>query len=170
MSSTKTFRRARGLTAAALCALTAAAATAAPAPSATLSRSVDVAGAPDAVWAKIGRFCAIADWHPAIASCAMDGKTPPTRTLATRDHATFVELETARNDRQRFYSYTFLSSPLPVSRYASTLKVTRKGPDLSTVTWSGGYVVSPEQAEAAHAALTGIYESGLSAIKASLER
>jgi hypothetical protein len=145
-------------------------ANAAPAPQATLSRSVDVAGSPDAVWAAIGSFCAIADWHPAIASCGLDGKSPPTRRLETKDHATFVELQTARNDARRFYSYRFVSSPLPVSDYSSTLKVTPKGPGVSTVTWSGGYNVRADQAQQARAALVGIYESGLQAIQAKLAR
>jgi len=160
------FARAAG----SLWALTAIALSACPATAETLSRSVDVHASPQAVWSAIGPFCAIGAWHPAIASCALDGKTPPTRTLATKDHATFVELHTARNDARRAYSYTFLSSPLPVTHYTSTLAVTRKGDGVSTVTWTGGYAVKPEQAQQANAALAGIYESGLAAIKARLER
>jgi hypothetical protein len=141
-----------------------------PAAAATLSRSIDVKGAPDAVWSAIGSFCAIGEWHPAIASCALDGKAPPTRVLATKDHARFVELQTARSDAKRFYSYTFLSSPLPVTQYTSTLEVTGKAKGVSTVTWTGGYTVSADQAKQANEALAGIYESGLAGIKARLER
>ena len=141
---------------------------AAPASAATLSRSVDVPGSPEAVWSAIGDFCAIAEWHPAIASCRLDGKRPLVRTLVTRDHATFVERQTSRDDARRYYSYTFLSSPLPVINYSSTLKVTPKAGGVSTVTWSGRYSVAPGDAEPAKAALAGIYESGLAAIKAKL--
>jgi hypothetical protein len=135
---------------------------------ATLTRSIDVKGTPAAVWAAIGPFCAIAAWHPAIATCASDGKAKPTRTLVTKDGARFVELQTARADRS--YSYSFTSSPVPVSNYSSTLSVTAKGPGVSTVTWSGSYTPNEGKAEDADAALSGIYESGLGAIKARLAK
>ena len=135
---------------------------------ASLSRSVEVAGRPAAVWAKIGSFCAIADWHPAIATCAADGKTPPTRTLTTKDHARFVELETARDGAAHSYSYTFVSSPVPVTHYSSTFSVKANGHGGSTVTWRGAYRPNPGAEQAAQGALSGIYESGLAAIKTRL--
>ena len=52
---------------------------------ASLSRSVDVNGTPEAVWSMIGPFCAIKDWLPPVGSCTEDGKTPPTRILVTKD-------------------------------------------------------------------------------------
>ena len=145
-------------------------AAATPAGAATLSRSVDVPGSPGAVWSAIGDFCAIGEWHPAIASCRLEGQRPVVRTLATKDHATFVERQTARDDARRYYSYTFLESPLPVTNYSSTFKVTPKAAGVSTITWSGRYAVAPGDAEPAKAALAGIYESGLAAIKAKLAR
>lgn len=136
----------------------------------SLTRSVDVKGSPAVVWAAIGPYCAIAEWHPAIASCKADGQSSPTRTLVTKDNAMFVELEIARSDAQHLYSYTFIKTPLPVSHYTSTLKVTPKGAGMSTVTWSGSYDVDPANTKAANDALVGIYESGLASIKAKLER
>jgi hypothetical protein len=144
-----------------------AAAGASPAPAATLSRSVDVQGDPAAVWSMIGPFCAIKDWHPAIGACSLDGRSTPTRTLVTKDgKATFVELQTGHAARS--YSYTFVSSPLPVSHYSSTITVRGKAHNASTVTWSGTYTPDPGREAAADAALSGIYESGLAAIKAKL--
>ena len=145
-----------------------AASIAAPASATTLSRSVDVLGSPDAVWAAIGGFCAIGEWHPAIGSCREDGKTPTTRTLVTKDGAKFVELRTGHSDEKRQYAYTFVSSPVPVSQYLSTFRVTGKATGGSTIIWSSVYTPVPGKAEAAQAALTGIYESGLAAIKAKL--
>lgn len=140
-----------------------------PASAATLSRQVDVAATPFAVWSAIGPFCAIADWHPAIATCTDDGKTPSTRTLVTKDgKATFVERQIAR--RNFAYSYTFVSSPLPVTDYRSTLKVSARGGGHSTVTWSGVYVPDPGKEAEADAALGGIYEAGLASIKQKFAR
>src|SRR5512146_2909657 len=45
----------------------------APASAASLSRSAEVNGTPHEIWSMIGPFCAIKDWHPAIATCAEDG-------------------------------------------------------------------------------------------------
>jgi polyketide cyclase/dehydrase/lipid transport protein len=155
----------------AVCMMTALNAVALPSPPVSLTRSVEVNASAAEVWAKIGGFCAIKDWHPAIGSCKEDGKSPPTRTLVTKDgSATFVELQTGRSAKKRFYSYTFTSAPIPVTHYSSTIKVTAKGKDASTVTWSGEYVPDGGMEKAATDALTGIYESGLAEIKAQLEK
>ncbi len=162
---TKSILTLAGSRAAAVCALLAAAV--APAAGATLSHGVDVKADPSAVWSVIGPFCAIRDWHPAIGACATDGKTPPTRTLVTRDgKATFVELQTGRSDAKHRYSYSFVSSPVPVTNYRSTFQVVAKGGGVSTVTWSGAYTPNPGMERAASDMLNGIYESGLAAIKA----
>jgi hypothetical protein len=136
-----------------------------PTSAASLSRSVDVDGTPSAVWSAIGPFCAIRDWHPAIGTCAEDGKSPSTRTLVTKDGtATFVELNVSQAHAKNQYSYTFVSSPLPVTHYRSTLKVTARG-NGSKVTWSGDYTPDNGKEKDADQALAGIYETGLQAIK-----
>ncbi len=142
------------------------AASAAPASATTLSRSVDVNGTPASVWSMIGPFCAIKDWLPPVGTCTETSGNPHTRTLVTKDgKAVFVEIQTARNDAAHSYSYTFQSSPLPVTHYAATLQVTAKGNGTSTVTWVGSYTPDPGQEETAKTALSGIYEAGLQTIK-----
>ena len=83
---------------------------------ATLMRRVVVSGTPSEVWAMVGPFCAIKDWLPPVGSCKESGESPSVRTLVTKDgQATFVERQVARSDVNHFYSYVFVSSPLPVS-------------------------------------------------------
>jgi hypothetical protein len=143
----------------------------APASAATLSRSIDVKASPSAVWSVIGPFCAIKDWLPPVGTCIEDGKSPPTRTLVTKDgKAAFVETQIARNDAEFSYSYAFLSSPLPVVHYTSTIKVTAKGDGFSTVTWTGSYAPDKGKEQAASEALNGVYEAGLAEIKARLAK
>ena len=143
----------------------------APASAATITRSAEVKATPSAVWAMIGPFCAIKNWLPPVGACIEDGKTPPTRTLVTMDgKAAFVETQTARNDAEHSYSYTFMSSPLPVSNYTSTIKVTAKGDGSSTVTWSGSYTPDQGKEKAANEALGEVYEAGLTQIKAKLAK
>ena len=149
-----------------ICALALLSAGVSSASAATLSRSVDVNGTPAAVWSMIGPFCAIKDWLPPIGACSEDGKTPPTRTLVTKDgKATFVELETARSEAKYTYSYSFTSSPLPVTNYRSTIVVVAKRPGVSTVTWSATYTPAAGKVKDASDALNGVYEAGLDAIK-----
>ena len=145
--------------------------TAVPGHTASLTRSINVKGSPAAVWAAIGPFCSISEWHPAIASCSEDGKSPPTRTLKTRAGSmTFVELQTSRNETAHSYSYTFTSAPIPVTNYNSKLSVVGNGHRGSTVKWSSVYLPNPGMDQAAVNALTGIYESGLRSIKARLAK
>ena len=143
----------------------------APASAATISRSADVAAPVSAVWSLIGPFCAIKDWLPPVGQCIEDGKSPATRILVTKDgKAAFVETQTARSEAEHSYSYKFLSSPLPLSNYKSTIKVTAKADGTSTVTWSGAYTPVHGKEQAASDALGGVYEAGLSEIKARLDK
>jgi hypothetical protein len=143
----------------------------APAYAATISRSTDVDAPASAVWSLIGPFCAIKDWLPPVGQCIEDGKTPSTRILVTKDGmAAFVETQTARSEAEHSYSYTFLSSPLPVSNYTSTIKVTAKQDGSSTVTWFGSYTPDQGKEAAAKEALTGVYEAGLAEIKGRLAK
>ncbi|MBN8992885.1 MAG: SRPBCC family protein [Rhizobiales bacterium] len=138
---------------------------------ASLTRTIEVNGAPAAVWSAIGAFCAIKDWLPPVGLCIEDGKTPPTRTLVTKDgKAAFVERQTARNDTAHTYSYVFVSSPLPVTNYSSTIEVTAKGEGASIVTWTGTYAPDSGKEKDANEALNGIYEAGLSTIKARFSK
>jgi len=136
---------------------------------ATISRSADVKASASTVWSLIGPFCAIKDWLPPVGQCIEDGKGPPTRILVTKDgKAAFVETQTARSEAEHSYSYTFLASPLPVSNYTSTIKVTAKGDGSSTITWSGSYTPEHGKEKAASEALGGVYEAGLAEIQARL--
>ena len=147
----------------AACAIATSADAAAPA---HLTRSIIVQAPPSTVWRLVGPFCTIGDWHPAIGSCRLDGARKPTRTLVTRDGAaTFVELEVARNEAARSYSYSFTSAPVPVTHYVSTFSVRANGKYGSIVTWSSDYTPNDGQESAAATMLTGIYESGLAAIR-----
>ena len=138
---------------------------------ADLSRSIEVSATPAAVWSAIGAFCAIKDWLPPVGTCIEDGKSPPTRTLVTKDgKASFVETQTARNEKGYSYSYAFLSSPLPVTNYKSTIKVTAKGDGVSVVTWTGSYTPDSGKEKDAIDALSGVYEAGLAGIQARFRK
>ena len=138
-------------------------AAAAPATAASLDKSVDVAAAAADVWARIGPFCSIKDWHPAIGQCTEKGDV---RTLTTKDgKATFVERQTAHDDKATTYSYAIEKSPLPITKYVSTLKVTPKGKGRSTVEWLATYTPDAGKEADAATAIGGIYQAGLDNIR-----
>ena len=76
-----------------------------------------------------------------------------------------METQTARNEKEYSYSYAFVSSPLPVTNYKSTIKVTAKGEGASVVTWTGTYTPDSGKEKDAIDALSGVYEAGLAAIR-----
>jgi hypothetical protein len=171
MKNHRTTRRITALLRSAAVGATALGFSAMPVSAANLTRSIEINAAPSAVWSVIGPFCAIKDWLPPVGMCIEDGKSPSTRTLVTRDgRASFVEMQTARNEKEYSYSYAFLASPLPVTNYKSTIKVTAKGDGVSVVTWTGIYTPESGKEKDAIDALNGVYEAGLAGIQAKFKK
>ena len=76
----------------------------------------------DAVWKKIGDFCGIANWHPAVAKCELSADKKQ-RTLTLKGGGTIVEDLVSWSDKTHSYHYKIVSSPLPVDNYVSTIHV-----------------------------------------------
>ena len=136
-----------------------------------VSRSRDVAAPPAAVWAMIGGFCDIAQWHPEVESCALsrDGAATLRTLVAKGGIGTLVERETSRYERAMSYAYEVLSGPLPVRNYASILSVAPKDTG-STVTWSARFEASGMSEADALADIEGVYERGLATIVSKTQR
>jgi len=113
---------------------------------------------PEALWKKIGDFCGVADWHPAIEKCVLsaDGKQ---RTLSLKGGGTIVEALENLDDAGHAYTYTIISGPLPVANYHSTISVSpdSKG---SSLKWVGTYDAKGASDADAKKVIDGIYESG----------
>ena len=120
---------------------------------------------PDALWKKVGDFCGISAWHPAIEKCALsaDGKQ---RTLSLKGGGTIVEALEGWDDANRSYKYTILSGPLPVANYHSIISVTgdAKG---SALKWMGTYDAKGASDAEAKKAIDGVYESGAKVLTGS---
>src|SRR3954453_22725217 len=115
----------------------------------------------DAVWSKIGDFCGISNWHPAVEKCELsaDGKT---RTLSLKDGGT-VEAPVKMDAAGHSYTYSIVSSPLPVANYTSTISVAADGAG-SMMTWVGKYDAKDASDAEAKKVIDGIYDSGLKAL------
>lgn len=124
-----------------------------------LSYTAASASSPDAVWAKIGDFCGIANWGLGL-KCALsaDGKI---RTLTTQDGGVVVEQLDNRDDAARTYSYTIVTpGPLPVANYHSKIAVTPAGAG-SSIVWSGKYDAKGASDADAKKIFDGLYKAGV---------
>ena len=117
---------------------------------------------PDALWKKIGDFCGIGDWHPAVEKCVLsaDGKQ---RTLALKGGGALVEALENVDNANRTYTYTILSGPLPVTNYHSTISVS-PDPKGSSMKWVGKYDAKGASDADAKKVIDGIYECGEKAL------
>jgi hypothetical protein len=117
----------------------------------------------DVVWGKVGDFCGIANWHPAVAKCELShGKK--IRTLTLKGGGTIVERLLKWDEKGMSYTYTIVSSPLPVTNYVSTIKVVSAGTG-SDVVWTGKYKAKKGTSDAdAQKTIDGIYKAGVDAL------
>jgi uncharacterized protein YndB with AHSA1/START domain len=130
-----------------------------------VSQSVDVKAPPEKVWAMIGDFCSIANWHPVVKQCAESRQNgAEMRRLTTVDGAVLVEKRVQYSDEGMSYTYTIVDSPLPVSDYTSTLAVMGMG-DGSMITWSGEFAAKGAPDAKAKDVIAGIYQAGLKALQ-----
>ncbi len=133
-----------------------------------------------AVWARMGNFDALKDWHPAVAASAADkgNAEGSVRTVKLKGGGEIVETLQAHDAAGMKYSYRAKQGgALPVTNYSATIQVTAEGSQ-SVVEWRGAFYRGfpnndppPDQNdEAAVKAVTGVYQSGLANLKTLLEK
>ncbi len=119
-----------------------------------------------ALWAKIGGWCAISEWHPAIAKCeeSKDGDTE-FRTLTLKDGGVIKEKLLEKGTTS--YKYEIIESPLPVKNYTAMFSVTPDDDDLDeiNVLWSATYDANGKEDKEARKIIDGIFKDGIASIK-----
>ncbi len=129
---------------------------------ANVNTSTDLPVPAQAVWATIGGFNALPDWHPAVEkseTAKEGGSTVRTLTLAGGG-GQIVERLDQIDDKERLYSYSILSGPLPVANYTSTIRVRDNGKGGCTVEWGSEFDAAGAPENDAVAAIQGVYEAG----------
>lgn len=145
--------------------------------------SIDIAAPADKVWARIANFHDMS-WHPAVARTdgAAANEVGAERVLVLKGEGepSIGEQLTRYSAERMSYSYKISKGDvavLPVSNYVSHLTVTADGDKGSKVEWRGAFYRGfpnndppPELNDAAAiAAVTGVYQAGLDALKRELE-
>lgn len=135
------------------------------------SNRVEAKATVEQAWAKIGDFCGIKDWHPAIADCQLSEQDgAKIRTLTAKDGAKFVEKLVKWDDAGTAYTYEILESPLPVEKYVSTLKVEGDDePGKVAIIWSSTFEPKGVSETEARKIVADVYVAGLVALKSSLK-
>ncbi|SMF54942.1 Polyketide cyclase / dehydrase and lipid transport [Tistlia consotensis] len=132
-----------------------------------------VFGAPaEQVWRVVRDFNALPDWHPAIADSRIESDLPSDRIGCVRN----FNLKGGGNIRERLLSlsdfdmacsYAILESPLGVTNYVATLKLTPVTDGNRTFAeWSAEFDTPPgKEAELAATVGNGVFQGGFDALK-----
>lgn len=132
---------------------------------ARVTRTLSLNAAAADVWARIGSFQTIGDWHPVIDSCTAESGGE-VRRLGIGGGAEIVERLESHDDAAMSYSYIIVEGPLPVANYRSTLRVRDNGDGTSTVEWSGDFDAAGVADAVADETVTGVYQAGLDSLRA----
>ena len=131
----------------------------------TAKKRIEAPGLPPEVWAVVGEFCAIQNWHPAVAKCEETKEGDVTfRTLTLKDGGKIKEKLTGTEDLG--YTYEIVESPLPVKNYKSKLWLeVDDEPDRSVIYWQSDFDANGASDDEAKAKITGILADGVKGIK-----
>ncbi|MFJ3694991.1 SRPBCC family protein [Streptomyces sp. NPDC090052] len=137
----------------------------------TLERSTVLAATPDQVWAAIGDFGGLADWHPYIQPSTIEDDADPgvpgaVRVFSVDGEIVARERLVARDADARWYRYVLLAPVmLPVGEFVATLAV-HPHADGAEVRWSADYQGADEVVPQVESIFgDGTYGAGLDALR-----
>lgn len=128
-----------------------------------VKKSVEIDADVATVWGKIGDYCAIKDWHPAITACkAYDDHGSYYRNLTLEDGG--VIMEKRKEEKDNSYVYFIKKSPFPLKPYKGTFMVEDAG-GKTKVTWKANFKPREVSDEEAIKIVEGIFDAGIAGIQ-----
>ena len=123
------------------------------------------------VWELVGDFGGVAKWLPGVAESRVEGSgLGMVRRLRLANGATQVERLEQMNDAQRWYSYSIIEGPLPVTAVYATLRVLPAfGSASSTVEWWGAFAADGVPDTDVERLIRTIFEAGIQNLRHRLE-
>lgn len=124
----------------------------------------------ETLWSLIGDFGDTGKWsgRPPEACVQTGDGVGSLRTLTLADGRQIVDrLEDAGH---HFYSYSIVTSPLPVRTYRATMAVAAVDASSCDFTWSGAFEPEGISDEAAIAFFENVYRSGISMIETAIAK
>ncbi|MEM5688192.1 SRPBCC family protein [Bacillus cereus] len=127
--------------------------------------SMEIFGSPEQVWQLIGGFNSFqTGYHIYPSSKLTEGGR--VRHLANPDGDTIIERLEVFNEKERYYTYSIINAPFPVTNYLSTIQVKESTEsNTSVVEWSGTFTPVEVSDEEAINLFHGIYSDGLKALQ-----
>ena len=126
----------------------------------------------DRVWAAIRDFNALPNWHPVIKDSRIEGglhadRVGCIRNFNLKDGGNIREQLLTLSDFDYSYTYSLLESPLGVSNYTATLKLTPiTDGNRSFAEWTAEFDCEPPKArELAELIGNGVFQGGFDALK-----
>ena len=132
-----------------------------------------VIGAPAAkVWARVRDFNGLPNWHPAIAESRIENGEPADkvgciRNFSLRNGDRLREQLLGLSDYDMFCTYSILDSPMPLTNYVATLRLTPiTDQDRTFVEWSAEFDCAPDkEGELVSNIGGGVFQGGFDALK-----
>lgn len=124
------------------------------------------------VWGRIRDFNALPRWHPAIRDSRIENGEPPDRVGCIRDFRLqngdrIREQLLGLSDHDYFCTYAILESPMPLTEYVATLRLTPiTDGDRTFAEWTAEFDCAAEEIEELVARIgSNVFQAGFSALK-----
>jgi hypothetical protein len=136
---------------------------------AKVSVSANFATSSEQVWALIGNFDGMADWHPAVERSEL-GAGGNLRRLCLTGGGAAIDRLVSHDDEKRIYRYFCVESPLPVAECAGAISV-RVGEDGtgSIVEWSANFAPAGFSEHDSKSVIRSVYEAGMENLRVILD-
>jgi uncharacterized protein YndB with AHSA1/START domain len=127
------------------------------------------------VWEKVRDFNALPRWHPGIRDSRIENGEPSDRVGCVRDFNLqngdrLREQLLGLSDYEYFCTYSILESPMPLTDYVATLRLTPvTDGDHTFVEWTAEFDCAPEAAEELVNGIgQNVFQAGFNALKRQL--
>jgi hypothetical protein len=129
------------------------------------------------VWERVRDFNALPRWHPAIRDSRIENGEPSDRVGCVRDFHLqngdrIREKLLGLSDYDYFCTYSILESPMPLTGYIATLRLTPvTDGDRTFAEWTAEFDCAPEEEEGLVTGIgTNVFQAGFNALKRQVAR
>ena len=124
------------------------------------------------VWARVRDFNGLSNWHPAIAESRIENGEPADkvgciRNFSLRNGDRLREQLLGLSDFDMFCTYSILDSPMPLTNYVATLRLTPiTDQDRTFIEWSADFDCAPDREGELVSNIGGnVFQTGFDALK-----
>lgn len=126
----------------------------------------------DKVWDRVRDFNSLPVWHPRIRDSRIEESLPGDkigciRNFNLQNGDNLREQLLGLSDFDKFYTYTILESPMPLSDYVATLRLTPvTDGDRCFIEWSADFQCAPDvEADLTDGIANNVFQGGFDALK-----